>query len=205
MILPDSLRASASWRWYSASDDSASALAVSAPSRSVRIFASRSARAFLIAGHAFQARIAKTIAKLIEPQRISLPSGTIGFFALTFSACSAASSTARYMTAASALGEEEEDEPEQRERLGERDTEEHRGADRAGHLGLARHRGDGVAHHDADADARANGRGTVDDAGTNGLEAVLQLSGRLGGDQQVVHGRSSLSARRVVNRRCRRR
>ena len=63
------------------------------------------------------------------------------------------------------FGEEEEDEPEQGERLGERDTEEHRRADRAGPLGLAGHRGDGVAHHDADADAGADGRAAVDDAG----------------------------------------
>jgi hypothetical protein len=86
-----------------------------------------------------------------------------------------------------ALGEEEEDESEEGERLGERDTEEHRRADRSGHLRLAGHRGDGVANDDADADARANGRGTVDDAGTDGLEAVLQLSSLLRGDNEVVH------------------
>ena len=83
MILPASLRASASCCWYSASDVSASALAASARSRSVRIFASRSARAFLIAGHAFHASSAKTIAKQMTAQTISLPSGTIGFFAFT--------------------------------------------------------------------------------------------------------------------------
>ena len=94
------------------------------------------------------------------------------------------------MTAPSALGEEEEDEPEQRERLGERDTEEHRRADRSGHLGLAGHGRDGVADHDADADARADGRGAVDDAGTDRLETVLQLSGLLRGD---VRGRACQS------------
>ena len=56
-----------------------------------------------------------------------------------------------------------------------------------GHLGLAGHRGDGVADHDADADARADGRGAVDDAGTDRLETVLQLAGLLGGEEEVVH------------------
>ena len=55
MIFPASLRASASCCWYSASDVSASVLADSARSRSVRMCASRSAMAFLIAGHAFHA------------------------------------------------------------------------------------------------------------------------------------------------------
>ena len=128
------------------------------------------------------------MAKQMTAQKISLLSGTIGLFAFTSSACSAASSTARCMTDALALGEEEEDEPEQGERLGERDAEEHRRPDRSGHLGLAGHRGDGVAHHDADADARADGGGTVDDAGTDGLEAVFQLS--------------SLLARRLRGRAC---
>src|SRR4249920_1828107 len=123
--------------------------------------------AFLIAGHAFHASRPKTMKKLMTAQTISLVSGTIGFFAFTLSAATSAARTP-CMTAPSALGEEEEDEPEQRERLGERDTEEHRGADRSGHLGLAGHGRDGVPHHDADADARANGRGTVNDACTDG-------------------------------------
>ena len=58
-----------------------------------------------------------------------------------------------------------------------------------GHLGLARHRGDGVTDHDADADAGADGGGTVRDTGTNGLQARFQFAGLLGGDEDVVHVR----------------
>ena len=105
-----------------------------------------------------------------------------------------------------ALREEEEDETEQGERLGERDTEEHRRADRARHLGLAGHGRDGVADHEADADAGADGRGAVDDAGTDRLQTGLELAGLLGGEQGADEALLvSPSARGVGNRRCRRR
>ena len=80
-----------------------------------------------------------------------------------------------------ALGEEEEHEPEQRQRLGERDTEEHGGADRALHLGLAGYALDRAGDHEADADARADGRGAVEYTGNEGLQTGLELTGALGG------------------------
>src|SRR4051794_10498980 len=123
----------------------------------------------------------------IAAQRISLPSGRIGFFALTLVVFSAASTRDANMTAALALGEEEEHEPEQGERLGERDTEEHRGADRALHLGLAGHALDRAGDHEADADAGTDGRGAVDDTGADGLQAGLELTGLLGGEEDCGH------------------
>ena len=42
-------------------------------------------------------------------------------------------------------------------------------------LGLAGHGRDGVAHHDADADAGADGGGAVADAGADGAQAVEEL------------------------------
>ena len=51
-------------------------------------------------------------------------------------------------------------------------------------LGLARHRGDGVADHDADADARADGGAAVHDASTDGLETGLELTGLLDCEEQ---------------------
>src|SRR2546423_5037961 len=114
---------------------------------------SRSASAFLMVGNANFHSSAKTIRNEIAPQKISLPSGMIGFFALTSVAWSAAANS-RYRTYSPlALREEEEHEAEQRQRLGERDTEEHGGAHRALHLGLSRHRGDGGTDDVADADA----------------------------------------------------
>src|SRR5712692_6567302 len=117
----------------------------------------------------------------IAAQRISLPSGRIGFFALTLTSVAANSSVAS-TDSPLALGEEEEHEPEQGERLGERDTEEHRGADRALHLGLTGHALDGAGDHEADTDARADGGRAVDDAGADGLQTGLELTGLLGGE-----------------------
>ena len=68
--------------------------------------------------------------------------------------------------------DEGEDEAEERERLGEGDAEEHGGAHHAGGLGLAGHGGDGVADHEADADAGADGGAAVDDAGADGRETL---------------------------------
>ena len=79
-------------------------------------------------------------------------------------------------------------EAEQRQRLGERDAEEHGGADRALHLGLAGHRLDRVADHEADADAGADGRGAVHDAGTDGLQTVLDFARLRGSEEQRGHG-----------------
>src|SRR5215831_17584630 len=86
----------------------------------------------------------------------------------------------------SARDDERENEAEQRERLGERDSEEHRGAHRARRLGLARHRGDGVADHEADADAGADGSGAVDDASTDRGEPLGGV-GRCGGEEEMQH------------------
>src|SRR5712692_5485327 len=122
----------------------------------------------------------------IAAQRISLPSGRIGFFALTLTSLAASSSVAS-TDGPLALGEEEEHESEQSERLGERDTEEHRRADRALHLGLARHGLDRVADDEADADARADGRGAVHDARADRLETGLELTGLLGGEKDCGH------------------
>src|SRR6478609_6226016 len=120
--------------------------------------------------------------KEIEPQSSSLPSGRIGFLALTLTSWAASNRVANTVVPPLALGEEEEHEAEQRERLGERDTEEHRGADRALHLGLAGHRLDRVADHEADA------RGAVHDAGTDRLQTRLELTGLLGGEEKRGHG-----------------
>ena len=72
--------------------------------------------------------------------------------------------------------DEGEDEAEERQGLGEGDAEEHGRADHAGGLGLAGHGRDGVADHDADADAGADGGAAVDDAATDGREAVDELA-----------------------------
>src|SRR5262249_2944070 len=87
-----------------------------------------------------------------------------------------------------ARDDEREDEAEERERFGEGDAEEHGRADHGGGFGLAGHRGDGVAHHDADADAGADGRAAVDDAPTDGREALLQFARILGCEDEVKHG-----------------
>ena len=60
------------------------------------------------------------------------------------------------------------------------------------HLGLAGHGLDGVADDEADADARADGRGAVDDAGTDGLQTGLELTGLLGGEEDCGHDVSLL-------------
>src|SRR5687768_11782159 len=87
----------------------------------------------------------------------------------------------------SAGHDEREDEAEQGERLGEGDAQEHGGAHHAGGLGLAGHGADGVADDEADADAGADGSAAVDDASTDGGEALDELAfGLLSEDGQ--HG-----------------
>ena len=76
--------------------------------------------------------------------------------------------------------EDEDHEADQRQRFGEGDAEEHRGAHHAGRLGLAGHRLDGLADEVADADAWADGREAVGQAGTDRGVGVLDVS-RVGG------------------------
>jgi len=52
----------------------------------------------------------------------------------------------------------------------------HRRADGAGRLGLAGHRSDGITDDEADADAGANGRATVNDAASDCGQALLELT-----------------------------
>src|SRR4029079_16684472 len=80
----------------------------------------------------------------------------------------------------SARDDERKNEAEERERLGERDTQEHRRADGARRLRLTRHGGDGVAHHEPDADAGADGGGAVDDASTDGGQTLGGIGRGLG-------------------------
>src|SRR5205085_1494186 len=84
--------------------------------------------------------------------------------------------------------DEGEDEAEERERLGEGDAEEHGRADHARRLGLAGHGRDRVADHEADADAGADGRAAVDDAATDGREALLELAGVLRSEKRNRQG-----------------
>src|SRR3954469_12233947 len=71
--------------------------------------------------------------------------------------------------------EDEDDEADQGERLGEGDAEEHRRADHAGSLRLAGHGLDRLADQVADADARADGRQAVGEAGRDCLTEVDEV------------------------------
>src|SRR5919199_1585809 len=120
MMRPASLRASASWAWYSSSTSWASALAPSAASRSLRRRSSRAVRDSLMAGNAFHCRTAYSAKKAMEPQMISLVAGRIG---LNFSAARTTGPARTCMSGLlGELDEDEDHEPDEGEGLGEGDT-----------------------------------------------------------------------------------
>src|SRR5438309_2225283 len=98
----------------------------------------------------------------------------------TAAAITTAKSALRMFCFLSAGDDEGEDEPEEGEGLGEGDAQEHRRAGHAGRLGLTGHGRDGIAHDDADADARPDGGAAVDDPTPDGGEPFGQLAGVLG-------------------------
>src|SRR4051794_18495297 len=206
MMRLDSLRASASWRWYSSRIPWASPLTRSASSRLVRIRSVRAAMAFWRGGRAnFHSSTTSRPNEMID-QTISFVSGRIGFCGLVSSSLTVLGVVlpppswptrwtwpAAFTTASICIGarflrelqENEDHEPDEGQGLGESDTEEHRGAHHAGGLGLAGHGLDGLADQVPDADARADGGETVGEARRDGLaEADLigaaDLVGRLG-------------------------
>src|SRR6478752_3597442 len=85
-------------------------------------------------------------------------------------------------TGSDELEQDEDDEADEGERLGEGDAEEHGRLDLTGRLGLAGHGLHGLADEVADADAGADGREAVGEAGAGGRGSglfVCRVSGLL--------------------------
>src|SRR5205807_1457452 len=177
-----------SWARYSSRTVCASVFTRSASSRLPRI---RSVRACIVLWTAGKANLAMSTNSTMnerKPQMISFLAGRMGLGAFP------KASTARRAMAASMAGllgeleQDEHDEADEGQGFGEGDAEEHGGAHHARGFRLAGHGRDGVAHDDADADAGADGRGAVADAGAHGAEALQQLVRLVaGGGQDVDH------------------